>query len=175
MDNFKGLTHSLRFTAKSYELITLYLFFIGNLIKFYGCLYEDVLKELLYAVAMLRNAAGVISELACETFFLIQNELKCPGNGFRKELKRRFVNLDIKKAEQVGSEKYLLSYRRVNFTSPSYCSLNNLRKLIIYSILGCVKMETINRLRTILEPLDLDTTYNLYFKIMKIVEIASNL
>lgn len=44
MDNFKGLTHSLRFTAKSYELLTLYLFFIGNLIKFYGCLYEDVLK-----------------------------------------------------------------------------------------------------------------------------------
>jgi len=63
----------------------------------------------------------------------------------------------------------------VNFSSPSYCSLNNLRKLIIYNILGCVKMETINRLRTILEPLDLDTTYNLFFKIMKIVEIASNL
>jgi hypothetical protein len=36
-------------------------------------------------------------------------------------------------------------------------------------------METINRLRTVLEPLDLDTTYNLYFKIMKIAEIACNL
>jgi hypothetical protein len=32
-----------------------------------------------------------------------------------------------------------------------------------------------NKLWSMIEPLDLDTTYNIFYKIMKIIEIASNL
>jgi hypothetical protein len=98
MDNLKGLIHCLRFTAKGYEILTIYLHCISSIITNYGCAYEDVLKDMIYFVNILRNSPGINSELASELFFLIHGELKCPGTAFRKELKRRFVNIDIKKS-----------------------------------------------------------------------------
>jgi hypothetical protein len=84
MDNLKGLVHSLRFTPRSYELLVLFLYFISNTITFYGCVYEEILKELIYYVNILRNSPGIIAELAYEMFFMIHAELKCPGSAFRK-------------------------------------------------------------------------------------------
>jgi hypothetical protein len=98
MDNLKGLIHSLRFTSKSYELLTVFLCCISNIITFYGCVYEDVLKDLIYSINTLRNSPGINSEVAYGMFFMIHAELKCPGTAFRKELKRRFVNIDLKKS-----------------------------------------------------------------------------
>jgi len=37
MDTLKGLIHGLRYTAKTFELLKVFLFFINNLITFYGC------------------------------------------------------------------------------------------------------------------------------------------
>jgi len=108
-------------------------------------------------------------------FALLHQELKCSGSAFRKELKRRFVDLDLKNAEEISSRKFYLTYRKINFSTPVNCCLNNLRKLIIYNILGCCKIENINKLWALVEPLDKDTTYNLYYKIMKIIDIATNL
>jgi hypothetical protein len=85
------------------------------------------------------------------------------------------VNIDLKKAEIMGSTKYLITFKKISFNNPEYCSLNNLRKLVIYNVLGSCKIETINKLWSMIEPLDVDTTYTIYYKIMKIIEISSNL
>jgi hypothetical protein len=79
-------------------------------------------------------------------FALIHQELKCAGSAFRKELKRRFVDLDLKNSEEISSRKFYLTYRKINFANPVNCSLSNLRKLIIYNILGCCKVENISKL-----------------------------
>lgn len=113
--------------------------------------------------------------MACDLFFTIHGELKCPGTAFRKEIRRRFVNLDLKKAEILGSTKYLITFKRLTLNSPEHCSLNNLRKLIIYNVLGSCKIETIGKLWAMLQPLDVETTFAVYYKVMKIIEIASNL
>ena len=83
--------------------------------------------------------------------------------------------MDIKKCDRLGAEKYLLTYKKVVYNTPEYCSLNNLRKLVIYNILGCCKIDAFNKLWALVEPLDSDTTFNIYYKMMKIIEIASNL
>jgi hypothetical protein len=70
----------------------------------------------------------------------MHNDLKSPGYSFRKELKRRFVNVDLKKAEKLGSKKYYLTSRKISYEHPEFCSINNLRKLIIYNILGSFKI-----------------------------------
>lgn len=97
LDNLKGLVHSLRFTSSGYELLMITLHLVYSLITFYGCAYEDILKEMIYYVNILRNSPGINAELASELFFIIHGELKCPGTAFRKEIKKRFVNIDIKK------------------------------------------------------------------------------
>lgn len=130
---------------------------------------------MIYYINILRNSPGINAEIAHEMFFTIHSELKCPGTAFRKEIKRRFVNVDIKKCDRLGAEKYLLTYKKVAYNTPEYCSLNNLRKLVIYNILGCCKIDAINKLWALIEPLDSDTTFNIYYKLMKIIEIASNL
>lgn len=98
LDNLKGLIHSLRFTSKSYELLMITLHSIYNMITFYGCAYDDILKEMIYYINILRTSPGINAELAYELFLIIHSELKCPGTAFRKEIKRRFVNIDLKKA-----------------------------------------------------------------------------
>ena len=79
-------------------------------------------------------------------FFTIHAELKCPGTAFRKEIKRRFVNIDLKKSEILGSTKYLITFKTVSLNNPEYCSVNNLRKLVIYNVLGSCKIETMSKL-----------------------------
>lgn len=98
MDNLKGLIHSLRVTSRGYELLAILLHLIANIVTFYGCVYEEILKELIYYANVLRSSPGIIAEMAYELFFTLHAELKCPGTAFRKELRRRFVNLDLKKA-----------------------------------------------------------------------------
>jgi hypothetical protein len=44
LDTLRGLIHALRFSTKSYELVTIFLHFIGTVIKFHGCAYDDLLK-----------------------------------------------------------------------------------------------------------------------------------
>ena len=75
----------------------------------------------------------------------------------------------------MGGKKYFLSYRRASVATPEFCSLNTLRKMVIYSILGCSGVEEVDRFWTIVQPLDLETTYTLYYKIVRIVDIATGL
>lgn len=46
---------------------------------------------------------------------------------------------------------------------------------MINNILGCNKIETLNKLWGMIESLDVDTTFNVFYKLMRILEIASNL
>ena len=64
LDTLKGLIHAQRFTAKSYELVTIFLHFISVLIRFHGCAYDDLLKEMIYLVNLLRNSPGHNAYLA---------------------------------------------------------------------------------------------------------------
>ena len=54
--------------------------------------------------------------------------------------------MDCKKSEDLGAQKYLLTFKKVNFTTPEYCSINNLRKLMILNILGCCRMDGLSRI-----------------------------
>ena len=92
--------------------------------------------------------------MAYEMFFTIHAELKCPGAASRKEIKRRFVNIDLKKSEILGSTKYLITLKAVSLNNPQYCSVNNLRKLIIYNVLGSCKIDTMAKLWSMIQPLD---------------------
>ena len=118
LELLKGLIHAQRSSTKAYDLMTLLLHFISVLLRFYGCAYEDILKEMIYLVNLLRNSHGYNYKMAAEVFELIHCELKSPGYTFRKEIKRRFVNIDLKKAESLGSKKYYLTYRKVAFNNP---------------------------------------------------------
>ena len=71
----------------------------------------------------------------------------------------------------------MLSFRRVGagVGGGEYCSINTLRKLIIYHVFGCCAFEELDRVWGIVEPLDIDTCYTLYYKVMKIVDIAGTL
>lgn len=145
LDNLKGLIHSLRFTHKSEELVIIFLHLINNTLKFYGCAFEDMLKEMIYLVNILRNCPGHISDIAQILFETIHSELKFPGTTFRKEIKRRFVSIDYKRAEELGSKKYFISYRNAPFANPPFCTITNLRKLMIYNVLGCCKVDNIKQ------------------------------
>lgn len=46
---------------------------------------------------------------------------------------------------------------------------------MINNILGCNKIEALNKLWGMIESLDVDTTFNVFYKLMRILEIASNL
>jgi hypothetical protein len=118
VDNLKGLIHAMRFSSKSYQMVTVYLHLLNQILKFYGCHFEDVLKDILFYVNLLRSSPGYNADQAQIVFEKVHAELKCPGNSFRKEIKRRFVNIDFKKAENCGSKKYFLTYRKSNFSNP---------------------------------------------------------
>jgi hypothetical protein len=64
VDILKGMIHAVRHTLKAYELLTVFLFMIGILIKFYGCPYDDILKEIIYYIHILRSSPGVNADLA---------------------------------------------------------------------------------------------------------------
>ena len=64
IDNLKGMIHAMRYNTKGYDLLTAFLFFISNLITYYGCAYDEVLKELIYYVNVLRSAPGIVAEMA---------------------------------------------------------------------------------------------------------------
>ena len=57
---------------------------LSILIKFCGCCYEDILKELLFNINILRKAPGRLSDISSECFVLVHGELKFPGTAFRK-------------------------------------------------------------------------------------------
>ena len=68
MDVLKGLVHGLRYSSKSYELLRIFIFFLNNLIVYYGCVYTDVLKEMIYFINIIRNGYGLIADISQKLF-----------------------------------------------------------------------------------------------------------
>ena len=69
-----------------------------------------------------------------------------------------------------------MTNRKVNISSPEYCSVTNLRKLIIYNVLGSCRIgEHLKKYWTIVQSLDSETTFDLYFKLLRILDISVNL
>ena len=101
--------------------------------------------------------------------------MKCFGNAFRREIRKNFVNIDSKRSDGIGSKKYLLTNRKISISTPEHCSLTNLRKLMILNVLGSCSIINMKKYWSIVQILDGETTFDLYYKLMRIIEIANNL
>ena len=99
LDCLRGLAHALRFTGQTDPYLAPFMHLVSSLLKFNGCAFEDILKELIYIVHGLRSCPGLNGLMADSLFNLIHGELKFPGTALRREIKRKFLNLDSKKAE----------------------------------------------------------------------------
>lgn len=60
LDLMKGFVHAVRVTEKVMELFLSLLFLIKNMLTFYGCMYDDIMKEMAYQLTIVRNWPGVI-------------------------------------------------------------------------------------------------------------------
>lgn len=119
-----------------------FLFLMKNLLTFYGCTFDDVLKEIAYWLTVVRNWPGVMGHFAAELFEIVHGELKCKGTAFRRKIRADFPSIDMKISENISKKVVILSNQAAVYNSPASCSLMNLRKLMIYNILGCCDNES---------------------------------
>jgi len=175
LDLFKGFVHAARVTEKANELFLSLMFLLKNLITFYGCNFDDILKELAYWVTVVRNWSGVLGHYAADIFDVVHAELKCKGTTFRKKLKADFSGIDIKNADMLSKKIVILSNLPALFNAPATCSIMNLRKLIIYNILACCDPDNAGKIWKSLEFIDSETTYNMYYKLSRLIELTMSI
>jgi hypothetical protein len=71
LDLLKGFVHGARVTEKVNELFLNYLFLLKNMLTFYGCTYDEILKEIAYWLTVVRNWPGIIGNYAGELFDVV--------------------------------------------------------------------------------------------------------
>lgn len=86
-----------------------------------------------------------------------------------------FPTIDVKNAETLSKKVVLLSNLPQLFNVPAGCSIMNLRKLFIYNTLACCDPENLTKNWKILEFIDAEATYNLYFKVCRLVELTMSI
>lgn len=114
-----------------------FMFLLKNLLTFYGCLFDDILKEMAYELIVVRNWPGILAHYAGDLFDIVHGEIKCKGTAFRKRIKADFPSIDAKNADALSKRVVILSNLPALFNVSVSCSIMNLRKLFIYNILAC--------------------------------------
>ena len=110
---------------------------IKNCIKFYGCLYEEIIKDLLILVNQIRMIPTSNIQNIGELFFnLLLNELKAPGTAFRNKILEDFPEIEDGESKFINSEFYLISSGNNFLFGDEEVPLNVLRKLIILQIIS---------------------------------------
>jgi hypothetical protein len=117
------------------EELVLLIHLITKCITFYGCFYEDLLKELLLWANQMRTFPGMVGALASDFFTIVLEELKIPGTAFRKKLRKDFPALDSGQNIFFNKDIYFICGSEDSFSCHEDQSLCTLRKLIIMHIL----------------------------------------
>jgi hypothetical protein len=71
LDLLKGFIHAARVTEKTNEIFLSYLFLLKNLITFYGCTFDDILKDIIYLINTVKNFPSSTGNLAAELFEVV--------------------------------------------------------------------------------------------------------
>jgi hypothetical protein len=98
--------------------------------------------------------------------------LKCKGTAFRKRIRADFPSIDIKISDNLSKKVVILSNQLPIYNSPVSCSLMNLRKLMIYSILGCCNNESAVKHWKNMELTDSETIYGIYYKMSRLIDLT---
>ena len=64
LDLLKGFVHAERVTSKTNQLLINYLFFLKSILTFYGCTFQEILKEMAYLMTVIRNFPGILGNYA---------------------------------------------------------------------------------------------------------------
>jgi hypothetical protein len=73
LDLLKGFAHAARVTEKVTELFLSLLFLLKNMLTFYGCIHDDIMKDMAYWLTVVRNWPGVVGCYAGEVFEMVHN------------------------------------------------------------------------------------------------------
>jgi hypothetical protein len=78
------------------EQVCLLVHLLIKCIRYYGCLWEEVLKEIMMWAGQIRNFPGRIGGLGNKLFDMAYEELRIPGSEFRRQLRKDFISLDLR-------------------------------------------------------------------------------
>ena len=109
-------------------------------------------------------------------FEVIHNELKCKGTSFRKKLRHDYPSIDLNNDDNLAKKVVILNNGPSIYNSSESMVITNFRKLFILNILSCCdNKENASKNWKIIESLDSENTFKIYYKLSKIIDLTMSL